>query len=276
MNNTFITFKPQCQEIQKYVDYYYLGSRPCNELRIYDCFAHYNTTISLYQSHKRLEDNSGVEYQDNGEFLQLYTPIRQDTLRVTQKGAVYRIVIVFHPLGVNHFFADLDHMTTCTIVDLFSKEELLELFQSGDPFVLSAMLDGFLQNRFKEFENKLLIQAVQSIVEDYLEIHINDLASSLEISRQYLNRLFTQHLGLSAKKFQQLVRFRKSFQTKMFSQEKIDWSTAAYENGFSCPSHLNKLYKSITGYTPCSFLSKGTLIGQEDTFWHEKKITKGS
>ncbi|MHC5353399.1 hypothetical protein ACYSNX_04280 [Myroides sp. LJL115] len=52
----------------------------------------------------------------------------------------------------------------------------------------------------------------------------------------------------------------------MSSKDTVDWATAAYQNGFSCPSHLNKLYKSITGYTPVDFLSKGTLIGQEDTF----------
>ncbi|MHC5353400.1 hypothetical protein ACYSNX_04285 [Myroides sp. LJL115] len=189
MDNVFITFKPKCGIVKKYVDYYYLDSRPSNQLRVYDCFAHYNTSISLYQSHYRLEDNSGVEFHENAGFLQLYTPIRQDTLRVTQKGTLNRVVIVFHPLGMNQFFVDLDQKTTCSIVDLFSQGELIELFQNRDIQVLTHLLDGFLHNRYRQFENKLLSQGVQDILEDYLELHINDLTSSLKVCRQYLNRL---------------------------------------------------------------------------------------
>lgn len=48
----FTTFKPTNEVLKKYIDYYYVDIKHDNTLTVYDCFPHYNNTISVYKSHQ--------------------------------------------------------------------------------------------------------------------------------------------------------------------------------------------------------------------------------
>jgi len=54
MKKIFETFKPENPIIKKYVNYYYLDIKPDNEINEFQCFPHFNNTISIYKSHTRL------------------------------------------------------------------------------------------------------------------------------------------------------------------------------------------------------------------------------
>lgn len=105
----FETIKPGHQLLQKYISYYYLDRADeqdyCNE---YICYPHYNNTISLYQSHTASLQNhhSIVNFDKYAPPLQIFTPLRENTLKVTQKGPVYKIGIVFEPLGIHQFLRE--------------------------------------------------------------------------------------------------------------------------------------------------------------------------
>lgn len=85
--------------IKKYIDYYYLDLKSNNEINEFQCSPHFNNTISIYKSHIQSEEGE-IVFEENAEALQIFTPIRQKFLNVKQIGKVYRIVIVFHPLGI--------------------------------------------------------------------------------------------------------------------------------------------------------------------------------
>jgi len=84
MKEIFETFKPQHLLIKKYVDYYYLDIKPDNSINEFQCFPHFNNTISFYRSHIRSQ-NGEIIFSNTDLALQIFTPIRQIVLNVVQR-----------------------------------------------------------------------------------------------------------------------------------------------------------------------------------------------
>ena len=81
MENIFQTFKPKHSLVKKYVDYYYLDIKENNSITEYECFPHFNNTISIYKSN--IYDNEeGIIFDENVEPLQIFVPVREKTLNV--------------------------------------------------------------------------------------------------------------------------------------------------------------------------------------------------
>lgn len=267
MQELFETFKPKNSIIKKYVDYYYLDFKPNNTNNEFQCFPHFNNTISIYKSHVRLE-NGEIKFDDNAKPFQIFTPIREKVLNVKQSGNVHRIVIVFYPLGIQQFYENLNFSDYITDFDFFNSNELQEIFSTTESEILTSLLDIFLENRFKKFENPILEKSIQYIFNHCENFSVTQLSDDFGISRQHLNRIFQSHLGVSVKKIHEIVVFRQTVNKKLFENSDSNFTELAYEFNFNDQSHFNKTYKSLTEYSPKSFFDKGTILGKEDTFWH--------
>ncbi len=270
MDYTFKTFKPQHPLISKYVDYYYLDVKPNNTKAEITCFPHYNTTISIYKSNVCLKKGV-VKYKNNAKPLQIFTPIRDAILPVQQLGKVHRIVIVFKPLGVQQFYDNLNFTEFIYDFDFFSNKEISKLLNTYDIDVLTKSLDLYLLNKFKSYKNIVLEKALSIIFENTNLLSVQNIAAEIKISRRHLSRLFNTAFGISVKKFNEIVLFRKTLQKKLFKNTEQSFTDLAYEFNYCDQSHLNKTYKSFTLNSPNSFIKKGTHLGHEDTFWHLKK-----
>ncbi|REC46524.1 AraC family transcriptional regulator [Chryseobacterium pennipullorum] len=267
MKERFHTFQPKNPVVAKYVDYYYLDIKPENTIHTYQCFPHFNNTISLYKSH--IETGNGkVTFDENAGVLQIFTPIRQKVLHVLQSGQVHRVVIVFHPLGIQQFYNHVKFTDLTTDSEFFSSEELNLIFSTPDPELLTKLLDAFLQERFCPFQNPILERSVQYVFDHCEHFTVTSLSANLGISRQHLNRSFQTHLGVSVKKFHEIVLFRKTVHQKLFERPDKSFTELAYEFNYNDQSHLNKAYKNLTENSPGSFFDQGTVLGTQDTFWH--------
>lgn len=266
MNNIFKTFRPENPLIAKYIDYYYLDIKPENSFFEFDCYPHFNTTISLYQSHKKLDDSS-VVFETNISPLQIFTPIRDKVLTVKQKGKVYRIVIVFQPLGIQQFFRNLDFSDYLTNFKFFNEQELSPLFMTKNISILTKTLDCMLLERYKKYENVILEKSINYIFNNNEGLLIEDLALKLNVSRRHLNRIFNQHFGVSIKKFQNIVFFRKILNQKLFENPEKSFTALAHEFYYSDQSHLIKTFQNFTSKSPKKIVDGGTHLGNEDTFW---------
>jgi AraC-like DNA-binding protein len=266
MKEIFETFKPKNLSIKKYVDYYYLDIKPNNCINEFQCFPHFNNTISIYKSHIRLTEGE-IVFDETAETLQIFTPVRQKVLSVKQLGEVYRIVIVFHPLGVQQFYKDLNFADYITNFEFFTQNELNAVFSATNPDILTGFLDIFLEKRFKIFENSILDKSIPYIFDNFEMFTVEELSRALGISRQHLNRNFQHHLGISVKKFHEIVLFRKTVNNKLFEDPNKNFTELAYEFHYNDQSHLNKTYKNLTENSPKSFFDKGTVLGTQDTFW---------
>ena len=141
MENIFQTFKPKHSLVKKYVDYYYLDIKENNSITEYECFPHFNNTISIYKSN--IYDNEeGIIFDENVEPLQIFVPVREKTLNVKQLGKVHRIVIVFKPFGINQFYRNIEFSNWITDYEFFSKKELNKLFSNQNIIELNDLLDN--------------------------------------------------------------------------------------------------------------------------------------
>jgi len=265
MQEIFETFKPKNSTVKKFISYYYLDIKENNKVNTFTSFPHYNNSISIYKSHLRSKKNEMV-FNENLKPFQIFTPIRENTLKVTQLGKVHRIVIVFHPLGINHFFTGIDFSSLLYNHNFFSEKELSLLFSTNSIQKSTQYLDAFLEKRLKIFTNEILQKSIVSIFETTQDFSVENLSIKLNISRQHLNRIFKNHMGVSVKVFHKIVKFRKTLNKKLQSNSNL--TEIAYEFDYNDQSHLIKTYKSLTKNTPKSFFSKGTSIGNEDIFWH--------
>ncbi|WP_267402112.1 MULTISPECIES: helix-turn-helix domain-containing protein [unclassified Chryseobacterium] len=267
MQEIFKTFKPQHSTIKKYVDYYYLDIKPNNKVTEYDCFPHFNSTISLYQSHIRAE-NGEIIFNEKAKPFQIFTPIREKVLHVKQTGKVYRIVLVFHPLGIQQFYRNLNFADYILDGEFFNEAELHEIFSTTDTEILVNSLDSILTKRFILFKNTVIEQTLQFIFNAEENFSVAQVSEKVGISRQHLNRVFQLYLGVSVKKFYEIVLFRNTINKKLFENPDENFTTLAHEFNFNDQSHFNKIYKNLTQKSPTVFFNKGTILGKEDTFWH--------
>lgn len=266
MKDIFETFIPNNVLIKKYVDYYYLDIKQDNIINEFQCFPHFNNTISLYKSHVRLEEGE-VIFNEMANSLQIFTPVRQKLLKVKQQGKVHRIVIVFHPLGIQQFYENLNFADYIANFDFFNQDELNVIFSTTNSNSLADLLDLFLEKRFKHFEHNILNKSIQYIFDNFETFTVTNLSVALGISRQHLNRNFQHHLGVSVKKFHEIVLFRKTVNNKLFEDPNRSFTELAYEFNYNDQSHLNKAYKNLTEDSPKNFFEKGTVLGSQDTFW---------
>ncbi|MDM1408200.1 helix-turn-helix domain-containing protein [Myroides sp. DF42-4-2] len=263
----FETFSPKSALVKKYVDYYYLDIKPHNEVREYQCFPHYNNTISIYASHQLKSDGS-MEFKEGANDYQIFTPIREDVLHVRQIGRVHRVVIVFHPLGIQQFYRHLRFVHLIENYKFLEEEEVTEVFDTTNVETLTTLLDALLEKRYQPFSNALLEQTIAHIFKGEDNFAVQELAARLGVSRQHLNRVFKANMGVSLKRFYDIYLFRKTVNQKLYIAPEEKLTTIACRFNFNDQSHLIKTYKAMTNTSPKDFFQKGTKLGTKDTFWH--------
>lgn len=264
----FNTFKPKNSLISKYVSYYYLDINTENQVLKFDCFPHFNHTISVYQSHHRSERGKMI-YRKNGTPFQIFTPTRDEILTVEQIGKVHRIVIVFNPLGIQQFYRKLDFSDYIFNYPFFNEEELNAIFSTNNTSTLTDKLDHFLLKRYQYYTSTLIENSLSILFNIEEEpLLIKDLANHLQVTTRHLNRVFQQHFGVSVKKFQQIILFRKALNQKLFENPEQNFTEIAHDLCYNDQSHLIKTFQNFTSKSPKKFIREGTHLGNEDTFWN--------
>lgn len=173
-------------------------------------------------------------------------------------------------MGIQQFYTNLNFANYITEFNFLDQQELQQIFSTTTSQTLTNLLDSFFKKRYKRFENLILEQAIALTLKDTQNHTVAQIADSLGISRQHLNRMFQSHMGLSVKKFQNIVLFRKTLAAKLLGNPGSSFTELAHDFDFSDQAHLNKIYNTFTANSPKTFFDKGTSLGQEDTFWHLK------
>lgn len=270
---TFETFKPINELLRKYISYYYLDiADEETYFNEYICYPHYNTTVSFYKSHlsSLCHRHSATHYQEGAAPLQIFTPLREEPLKVSQNGPVYKIAIVFEPLGINQFTngIDLTARQTSPGFELFRQRELELLFEEPTSQQIVLRLENLLLERFKPVRNDYVSQALLYFHEPQNDWLIDEIAEKkLGIGRKQLNRLFKQYLGTSPQKYRSIVRFRQLMDHKLRKEDQQSYTSLSHQAHYTDQSHFIRACKQLTGLTPSQFFRDGKIVGSEDTFW---------
>jgi len=271
----FETFKPADTLLQKYISYYYLDIADDENYRNeYICYPHYNNTVSLYKSHQvRFSVNhSKINYEEGSLPLQIFTPLRENILKVSQTGPVHKIGIVFGPFGINQFLTDavaIDKIASSPSFSFFDNQFINQLFDYENLEDIKAALDKELLSKLSPVSNIYVIRALELLHTSIDEISIDEIAErKLGISRKHLNRLFKKYIGTSAQKYRSIVRFRQLMNHKLNIKKQDNLSSLSHQAHYTDQSHFIKACKQLTGLTPSQFFKDGKIVGAEDTFWN--------
>jgi len=271
----FETLKPKNNIIQKYVSYYYLDiADDLNYFNQYTCYPHFNNTISLYKNHvvDFLKEHSVISFKKDADPVQIFTPLREKILKVTQNGPVHKIGIVFNPLGINQFLREdinISKIISSPSLSFFDNDFILQLFGENNLDKITSLLDNRLLDNFVNFDNAYLLKAVSLLHGSDHEFNIDELAESkLGISRKHLNRLFKKYIGTNPQKYRTIVRFRQLMDYKLKPIHQSNYTSLSHQVHYTDQSHFIKACKQLTNLTPSQFFKEGKIVGSEDTFWN--------
>jgi len=271
----FETLKPKNNIIQKYVSYYYLDiADDLNYFNQYTCYPHFNNTISLYKNHvvDFLKEHSVISFKKDADPVQIFTPLREKILKVTQNGPVHKIGIVFNPLGINQFLREdinISKIISSPSLSFFDNDFILQLFGENNLDKITSLLDNRLLDNFVNFDNAYLLKAISLLHSIDHEFNIDELAESkLGISRKHLNRLFKKYIGTNPQKYRTIVRFRQLMDYKLKPIHQSNYTSLSHQVHYTDQSHFIKACKQLTNLTPSQFFKEGKIVGSEDTFWN--------
>jgi len=106
------------------------------------------------------------------------------------------------------------------------------------------------------FEKKLdqvtLINHVMTELrqEDFFD-NIKNVASRYGITSRYLQKLFSNHTGLTPKLYSKINRFQNSL--RLVAKKNTSLTTIAYECGYFDQSHFIREFKAFTGVLPSTY-----------------------
>jgi AraC-like DNA-binding protein len=111
-----------------------------------------------------------------------------------------------------------------------------------------------LRRREADRADRLALAAVGLIERSGGALRIEELAQSLGVSRQHLALQFRERVGLNAKTFAMVCRFRRaSAAVRDLRGAAVDWAAMAGEWGYYDQSHLIHEFQQFAGETPEAF-----------------------
>jgi AraC-like DNA-binding protein len=116
-------------------------------------------------------------------------------------------------------------------------------------FINLVLYDSQIPN-LQSGANYAIIQKAKRYMEANFSdsIHLEDVASHVNLSPIYFHNVFTSASGQSPHDY--LIKYRISQAKKMLWDSSISLSLVAEECGFGCQQYFNKIFKKETGISP--------------------------
>jgi len=271
----FETIKPKNKLLENYISYYYIDIADDEDyFNEYICYPHFNNTLSFYKCHtiNYVVGNSIINFEKDGSPLQIFTPIREKMLKVTQHGPVHKIGIVFKPFGINQFLTkeiEINKIVFSPSFIFFENKFVQHLFVQDSLANIVNAMEEQLFKMLNPIENFYIEKALTIFHTEENEFNIDELAEiRLGISRKHLHRLFNKHIGTTPQKYKAIVRFRKLMKYKLNDEQQHNFTSLSHQVRYTDQSHFIKTCKQFTGLTPSNLFKKGRIVGSEDIFWN--------
>ncbi len=251
-------YRPVNEVLQKYIEgYYFISPDEHNELLHYWTFpnnffiASVSQNIELEITPHKITIIAAQEENMKANFVSRYIA----PIEVNISGNIKELTIYFKPLAINSFVANAQ--------DLFLQESAVDFNPFADFLPrMKALLDEKDRNLQCQGLEAYWLSKLKPTTPGLMELLIADIEAGLKtteiaekyhFSRQYLNRLFSKHVGKSPSEFYRIHRFRKAISKQKESRNLTDLS---YESLFYDQSHLIKDFKQLTNVKPQAFFKK--------------------
>lgn len=177
--------------------------------------------------------------------------------------------VSFKPQALNALFNVNAHHLVNEVPDIqlfCDADVVLQLNQSMSHRNSVQLLNKYFYDKL--FAQKNAHPIINHIIDEN-EINISSQVSLLpekyNVSAGHLERLFKCTIGVSPKKFQRIIRFRKALQ--LLNHAKYSQLTSVcYQLNYNDQSHFIKDFKAFSGMTPYEFV-KGKYLGTDGRFF---------
>lgn len=136
-----------------------------------------------------------------------------------------------------------------------------------DIFLNEETMESRSDSSYMEIRYKRILEAVD---ENYAKYSIDDAANFAAMSVSYFSRFFKQMSGITFTQYLNLVRVEKAIE--LIQNNETIMATVAISCGFGTIRNFNRVFKSITGYSPRELPATYNVaalhpnFGIEDTF----------
>lgn len=117
------------------------------------------------------------------------------------------------------------------------------------------LLSDFLYACFQAKKSTIdfkIIQSLQLILDNKGQLNIGKVFEDLKLNERTFERRFVNEVGISAKKFSQIIQFQHTLE-QLTVKDYTKLTDIVYTNGFADQSHFIKVFKAFTGKTPKKF-----------------------
>ncbi len=117
------------------------------------------------------------------------------------------------------------------------------------------LMADFLYDRFQAKKSTIdfkIRQSLQLILDNQGQLNIGQVCKDLKLNERTFERRFVNEVGISAKKFSQIIQFQYTLE-QLTVKDYTKLTDIVYTNGFADQSHFIKVFKAFTGKTPKKF-----------------------
>jgi AraC-like DNA-binding protein len=176
-------------------------------------------------------------------------------------GHIQQVGIVFKPTAIATLFdyslkevVDKRIPLEMVIGDAVSALLFDRLKNESQPEYRLALLHSFLLEAMDGHEKRMNVADLASdvILKTNGTIAIEELLDQLCVSRRYLERKFTEKVGLTPKQYCRVVRMAH-ISNIVAHHEEIDWQDLVYKGGFHDQNHFIKDFKALNTLSPTKY-----------------------
>lgn len=177
---------------------------------------------------------------------------------LTLTGNINWIVVVLQPYGAYHLWGvPADELFNC----FFPVEEIIKHQMRGITNALLRvtqlservqLLNNFLLQQAVKSKglDPIIVQAVELIIQHEGIMSVELLLQTLFVTERTLERKFKQTVGISPKRFIEIVRLNASAKRMQRMNEMQSLAGVAYDSGYFDQAHFTKDFRKFTGFTP--------------------------
>ncbi len=145
-----------------------------------------------------------------------------------------------------------DRSTDLTLIDKRYNELHERIVEAPDTTEKVIVAERYLREKIvniKARNVRLIGECLHRISQSPLYT-LSDMAARFEISHRQMERIFLDHVGVSARVFQKISRFNTALRLIPAS---ASLTTIGYESGYFDQAHFSRSFKEHTGYSPGTY-----------------------
>lgn len=246
--------KPKNDVLKEYIEGYYFISEDKTAGAVkYLTFPNNFCIISVIQNGKISIGKGFFEVSScaNNKMISDFVCRYSEPVEIYYEHPLNEITIYFKPLGINYFMEIPNLLKASQIIDfnpfIDFNEKMELIFNESNREKQIEELEDYWLSKFV-MRDFALMEKIISDLEANLKIE--DIAVKYNLTRQYINKIFSKNVGKTPSEFRKIYRFRSSM-----SEVKIakNLTQLSHNNLFFDQAHFIKDFKAFTHSNPSSF-----------------------